>query len=735
MMILGDILEELGVIAFARQEDKSFKLLGNPCAWFMNLLTNEFRQKNSADFSIPDEALCQRFPFIENFLIDAEKTWQTPKHLAARSGIWTEEDASGTECQLEGFAYFLQGQAILLIENHSTTFQEQHAIFQKARDMALLNEKLVSELNQRQRELQSEIEKRILQNASILSVAESVKSHTSAVMICQPNGQVEVMNNALIDIYELDYDLETERTSLLDQWVKEAEEQYPELKQVIEKGSYWEGEFESKGSEGESRWIRLTIGPVREKLGQISHYICVANDISEFKLLDASIGDDEGFDATTHLPNRRHFWRHMQTLSESARIEALGIGLLYIDLDYFKRVNDDLGHQAGDFLLSTIASRISRNVKHNDFVAHLGGDEFSVVINKVENNEQIEAVADRLLMSIQESLSVDGQPINMSASIGIAVNFGQGFDPAQLVKQADLAMYTAKELGKGQAIFYEPDMDITIPRKLRRERELVNALENREFVLYLQPQIGVQANQQLRAEALIRWQHPELGILQPAEFITIAEDSGLIIPIGTWVLKSACLIGADLIKQGKEINISVNISVKQLKHPDFYKVLVESLEESTFPPSLLELEITESCFLEDLNGVINLIEKIRCLGISISLDDFGTGFSSLNYLRQIPVDFLKIDKSFVQELSFDKQRQAIISFVIRLAHELDIKVIAEGVETQDQLSFLNSRQVNFIQGYFFYKPMSVDDLARSLPKIEALNQQVIPLLESDTSRK
>jgi diguanylate cyclase (GGDEF)-like protein/PAS domain S-box-containing protein len=721
MAILGDILEELGVVALVYQDDSSFQMLGNQSSWFSCLIT-ELESSIDNDLStITKEALCLTFPFIDNFLIDAETTWNELDHKSIRSGLWTETTTSGDEYQLEACACWLQGQSVLLVENHSASFVQHHAVYQKARDIALLNEKLISELNQRQRELQTEIEQRILQGTSISGVAESIKGHTSAVMICQPDGNVEVMNNALIDIYQTDKKSDLKRVSLLDQWLKEAEEQYPELKRVIENGSYWEGEFESKSTDGNIHWIRLAIGPIKESTGSISHYVCIANDISEYRQTNTAVGG--GFDITTRLPNRRHFWQHINNLAEKPLPADMGIGLLYIDLDYFKRVNDDLGHQAGDFLLSAIASRISRGVKHSDFVAHLGGDEFVVVARLIKNNDQLMSVAKRLLETIHDPLSVDDQPISMSASIGVSFSYETMFDSKLLVRQADLAMYAAKELGKGQALFYEGDMDYNIPNKLQREMELLEAVEKQEFVLYLQPQISVNSTQKLKTEALIRWQHPVKGLLQPNDFIALAEESGLIIPLGEWVLKSACLMGAELVRQGKNVSIAVNISAKQLKHKDFYTSVINSLKESNYPADLLELEITESCVLDDLDGVILLIQKIRKLGVTISLDDFGTGYSSLNYLRQLPVDFLKIDQSFVQALTIDKQTQAIITFVINLAHELDISVIAEGVETTEQLNFLLKRNVNFIQGFLFDRPMPINELIGRLPKIESINNK------------
>ena len=723
MSLLAGIIQELGVAALAKQNSGEFKLLNKKCPWFLKLLKSLDCPISEQSSCIEYHALCESFPFVENFLLDAEDAWNRVDPKTIRSGIWTELDSTNNEHQLEARAFNIEGEAILLIENHTPAFYKYQGVYQKARDIALLNEKLICELNLRQRQLQNEIERHILQSNSIQQVADSIQGHTSAVMICQPNGDVEVINKALVDIYQLDQGDGLKRVSLLDQWIKEAERVYPELKRVIEKGSYWEGEFESKNASGINRWVRLTIGPIKEQDGSVSHYVCVANDISEFRSMNADNGAEHGYDLTTHLPNRRHFWQHINNMAESSQYSEYGMALMYIDLDYFKRVNDDLGHQAGDFLLSTIATRISRCAKYHDFVAHLGGDEFVVVMQHIETMEQLQIVADRILAAIKEPLFVNEQSILMSASIGIATNFDNQFEPTDLVRQADLAMYAAKELGKGQARFYEAHMERNIPHKLQRERELVDALERQEFILHYQPQISISGKESLRVEALIRWQHPDYGLLAPADFIAIAEESGLIIPIGAWVLEQACHAGADLISRNQETSIAVNISAKQLKHPDFYKTLAQSLAKSTFPASLLELEITESCFLEDMNVVIDLLNKIRQLGVTIALDDFGTGFSSLNYLRKLPVDYLKIDRSFIQELQIDHESQAITASVINLAQELNIRIIAEGVETQEQFEFLQHRHVNFVQGFLFYKPLALNIFQESYANIKAVNDE------------
>ncbi|MDN3649857.1 EAL domain-containing protein [Reinekea marina] len=711
---LLDIVHALDVIAFEPLPLGRFEALSLTPTWFEKLYQTCIEQpldENDKEFD-----LVSAFPFVENFMFDAEKIWASDNDGTVNSGLWIEDSDAG-EVMMEAFALKTNDHCYLLIKNMADSYEKRQHVFQKAREIALANEKMVVELNHRQRSLQSQIESHLKHEASLSAISQSVDSTSSAVMVCQPDGSVEVFNKALIDIYQIEEDKEFSRRSLLDHWIQEAEQYYPEIQRVVSSGKHWEGEFESKDLMGKRKWIRLAIGPVKNEHQKITHFVCVANDLSKFMNVGLSdSGNVNEYDFTTHLPNRRYFWKKINACLE----QGDACTLVYIDLDYFKSVNDRIGHDAGDQVLGAMASRISRGVKRTDFVAHLGGDEFLVILVGDKVSKNAAAICDRLLGSIREPLTLAEGIISVSASIGFAEHVN-GQSAADLLKHADTAMYAAKELGRNHARSYSQDLDKKLDVFHQREYEIRSAIESQQFELYYQPQISIKGEPYFRLEALARWNHPELGLVAPIDFIPVAESSGLIVSLGEWILATACKQGNILLCDNIPIKVAVNISAKQLKHPDFYKLLTDVLENTGFPADRLELEITESCFLDDMDKVTVLLNKIKDLGVAISLDDFGTGFSSLNYLRRLPVDFLKIDQSFVQELPDDRESQVIISSIISLAHLLEKKVIAEGVETEEQLALLNQYQCDFIQGYMFYKPLPFGELTNAYQNFKKNN--------------
>jgi|GEM_PF-193108 len=708
--LLVSILKRLDIAAFVWQEEAVFQQLYDQPEWFQSLYQS--RAKVTA-LTHQEYYLCAAFPFIENFIFDAEQLWSLDDDKQLRSGIWTETIDDHEELYLEAIALSIDKVPILLIGNETSNFEIRHKVFQNARNLALKNEKLESAIHLHQRELQHQLEQFYFQENSFNELKRDIEKETTAVLVCREDGGVELFNKALTDIYSLSDENDLQRTSLLDQWVKEAETLYPEIHRVLESGNHWEGEFETRDISSSSRskkWVRLIIAPVFDESENLAHYICIANDISNIKLSATEIERLTQLDPNTHLPNRRNFWLYLTEQIDTKQTEGKSLALFYIDLDHFKQVNDDLGPKQADFLLKAVANRLKQSLKQKDFIAHLGGDEFAVVINDFADQQSLTAIAQRIMDNIYRDVSFGDFTLNVSASIGIAVYPQHGLKARLLVKNADYAMYHAKEMGRNQFQFSSPYSKRRIKRKIHIEQGLKSALSKDEFRLLYQPQVSLGVRGEHRIEALIRWHHPEYGLMTPADFISIAEETGLIIDIGKWVLKAACEEICILNKAGYRAKMSINVSPKQFKYSNLLEDVKSTLHHYQLDASQLELEVTESIFLEELDHVIEQLVFLRELGISISLDDFGTGYSSLSYLKRLPVNMLKIDRSFIHELPHNQHSRTIVESIIGMAHQLSIEVIAEGIENQEQYEYLRELNCDFLQGFLFHAPLESQEL-------------------------
>jgi diguanylate cyclase (GGDEF)-like protein len=396
-------------------------------------------------------------------------------------------------------------------------------------------------------------------------------------------------------------------------------------------------------------------------------------------------------------------------LQNAERLNRM-VAVLFIDLDRFKNINDSLGHHIGDCLLRSVAQRLLEAVRAGDTVSRFAGDEFVVILNNVCDVDEIRHIVDkRLFALICKPHDLDGAEISISCSIGIAVYPQDGTEVETLMLNADTAMYQAKASGRNKAEFYIIDMDRRVREKMEIEADLRLAIERNEFQLYFQPRVDCRSGKLVGAEALIRWIHPEQGLISPIRFIPIAEESGLIIPIGTWVINEACRQQASWRTKGfKDIVVSVNLSAVQLHEPSLLEVVAESLATHQLNPALIELELTESLLMEHVTTTIELLHDIRKLGVSLSIDDFGTGYSSLNYLHRFPIDKLKIDQSFVSDMLDDPNDLAITKAIIGLGHTLGLRVVAEGVETVAEMQVLSAADCDELQGYLFGKPMPAE---------------------------
>ncbi|HUF80785.1 MAG TPA: EAL domain-containing protein, partial [Burkholderiales bacterium] len=420
-------------------------------------------------------------------------------------------------------------------------------------------------------------------------------------------------------------------------------------------------------------------------------------------------------DPLTGLPNRRHF---QEALSEGvARAERAGhgLGVLFVDLDRFKNINDALGHTAGDSVLKTCAQRFAHALRESDLIAHISGDEFVVLLERCSDATAAVAVARKLLEAAGKPLLVHGQEISITASIGIALFPADGVDGETLLKHADIALFRAKEQGRNTYQFYSAQMNTGTAERLALESKLRHALERGELSVHYQPKLDIRTQQVAGAEALLRWTHPELGAISPADFIPLAEETGLIVPIGAWVLREATAQARRWQESGMPgVRVAVNLSARQFRDPALGQHVARALAEAGLDPRLLELEITESMVMQEPEKATALLKELKAMGLYLSIDDFGTGYSSLAYLKRFPIDSLKIDRSFIKGIPADTDDLAITQAVIAMAHGLRLRTVAEGVETEEQLDWLKRFGCEEIQGYLFSKPLPAEEAGRFL---------------------
>lgn len=437
----------------------------------------------------------------------------------------------------------------------------------------------------------------------------------------------------------------------------------------------------------------------------------IVRDISERSANRRRILYLANHDSLTGLPNRNLLYDRMQLAFERARREGFRIALLFMDLDRFKIINDSLGHDAGDHLLRTIADRLRAAVRDVDTVARLGGDEFVVLLEKVQDATQIELIAHDLLADICKPMMLGGTSVEVSSSIGGSIYPDQGSSAAALLKNADLAMYAAKAAGLSRYQLYSDDLNDRAQERLSSENSLRRAIARGELVVHYQPRLELATNRVVAVEALVRWDHPEKGMVYPKSFIALAEETGMINALGEWVLESACLQMGAWRKSGMQpLNMSVNISALQLQSVGICERIAAILEKTDFDPALLELEITESSLMQDMQASVNTLNAFRQRGISLAIDDFGTGYSSLTYLKMLPISLLKIDRSFVHNLPGDADDSAIVEATIAMARSMKLRVVAEGVTTFEQVQFLGNLGCNEIQGYLVCQPLPANEL-------------------------
>lgn len=493
-----------------------------------------------------------------------------------------------------------------------------------------------------------------------------------------------------------------------------------ELWSNVNENGYWEGELWSRHKNGEEYPEHLTINAVKDSYGKITNYVATLTDITLRKEAAEEIERLAFYDPLTQLPNRRLLLDRLHQALVSSKRNGTKGAILFLDLDQFKTLNDTLGHSVGDILLNEVAKRLTHCVRNSDTVARLGGDEFVVILEGLNGHDiqagtQTENITHKILQALSHPYDLGLEHYTISTSVGAALFHGESTEVDELLKQADIAMYQAKKSGRNTLRFFDKEMQDSINMRVERERELETAVTQKEFQLYYQVQVD-EALKPIGAEVLIRWIHPKRGLIPPIEFIPLAEETGLILPIGQWVLESACeqLDQWQSDEKTKDLSLSINVSAKQFHLNDFIEQVENTLKKYKFPTSLLKFELTEGLLLDNIEETANTISTLGTLGIQVSLDDFGTGYSSLQYLKRLPLYQLKIDQSFVRDLPDGNRDIAIVRTIIAMAESLGLNVIAEGVENKEQLECLLHDKCRHFQGYFFSKPVPIDEFTRLL---------------------
>jgi diguanylate cyclase (GGDEF)-like protein/PAS domain S-box-containing protein len=461
--------------------------------------------------------------------------------------------------------------------------------------------------------------------------------------------------------------------------------------------------------------IEDSVAPIHDRKGRVTGAVIVFHDVSAAKAMTVQMSAMAQHDVLTGLPNRAYLNdRIAQAITVAHRHDGK-FAVLFLDLDHFKHINDSLGHPVGDMLLQSVAGRLVRCVRDSDTVSRQGGDEFIVLLSEIGLAKHAALCAQKLLTMLKAPNFIGHHGLEISASIGISVYPDDGLDPETLIKTADTAMYQAKEHGRNNYKFFEQEMNIRAVERQSIEEDLRGALERHEFVLQYQPKIDLQTGAITGAEALIRWLHPQRGLVAPLMFIPVAEDSGLILPIGTWVRREACRQARAWQDAGfPPIPVAVNISVVEFRDQNFIESVRAILKETRLDPHYLELELTESVLMRHAETSTNLLQQIKSMGVQLTVDDFGTGYSSLSYLRRFPIDALKIDRSFVRDITTNPDDATIVSAVINMGRSLKQRVIAEGVETREQLTFLQNQQCGEGQGYYFSRPVFAQQFEKLL---------------------
>ncbi len=551
--------------------------------------------------------------------------------------------------------------------------------------------------------------------AQLNLTAQVFENAIEGVVITDEKGVIQRVNSAFTTITGYLEEEAVGKSSDFLHPIDQDDEAAQEKMAAIKEDKTWKGEVWNRRKNGEAypQWEAVTA--ICDRDGVVTNYVSVFHDLSDIKAREQLLQFRTHHDTLTDLPNRDLFTDRLQQAISIAQRSKGRVLVLFLGLDHFKNINNSLGHASGDNLLKGVAQRFREFIREGDTLCRLGGDSFGFIIRGISQIEDALTVVQKLTGVLQAPFMINDHELFVTASSGITLFPEDGQDVESLIKNADMALIRAKTSGRDRSQFYTESMGRQADRRLQLESNLRLALERGEFVLHYQPKLSLAGNRVIGMEALVRWQQPDTGLVSPAEFIPVAEESGLIIPLGEWILRESCRQTKEWLDAGYGyLKVAVNLSARQFREEGISDLIKRVLSETGLPAAMLELEITESMVMHDVEEAILALDRLRAQGVSIAMDDFGTGYSSLSYLKRFPIQTLKIDQSFIRDLNSDTEDAAIVGSIISLAKGLDLRVVAEGVESSEQMVFLNASGCNEVQGYFYSRPLPVDAFVKFL---------------------
>ncbi|HXW68428.1 MAG TPA: EAL domain-containing protein, partial [Dissulfurispiraceae bacterium] len=541
-------------------------------------------------------------------------------------------------------------------------------------------------------------------------IASALENSSQPFVSSYPNGRLMIFNQAFAELTGYTEEELRSMTGAVDltpaEWREREARVLEELNRTGEPQLY-EKEYIRK--DGARVLIEVKVHLMRDGKGNPEYYYAFLTDITERRRMQEEMKHLAHHDALTGLPNRMFFTDILARVLAQSQRHQRKLAILFLDLDRFKNINDMLGHDIGDQLLKEVAERLKKSIRSSDTVSRIGGDEFNILLSEITSVDDAAVIARKILAAFQKSCTIAGHELHVTASIGISIYPDDSEDPGKLLKYADTAMYHAKEHGRNIYQFYNAAINISSSKRMQMENSLRQALERGELIVHYQPRVDIKTKDIVGAEALVRWKHPEMGLLDAAQFIPLAEETGFVASIDEWVLRNVCEQVKVWQDAGLSASVSVNLSARQLQSPQLVARVSRIFNETGVSPEALHFEITESIAMHNIERTAERLKELSAMGVQIYIDDFGTGYSSLNYLKRLPIECLKIDKSFIRDIGDDSDNRTIISAVTAMAHKMRLKVIAEGVETQEQFSFLRFAGCDEVQGFLFSRPLPAEN--------------------------